>query len=204
MRQIKLAPIVEGDGEVPSVPILLRRICTEVIPHAVAHVLTPIRQPREKLLANKDDCLAKSIRLAVNKLHQLVVPDSAELILLLVDADKDCAANLAPAALQLARDQRSDMDIACVLAVVEYETWFAAGAESLLKYLLIDDPSGIPINPEQEGRGKGWIKRHFRGAKYSETVDQPKLTAAMDLHLCRARSPSFDKLCRELESRLQA
>ena len=37
------------------------------------------------------------------------------------------------------------------------------------------------------------------GAKYSESIDQAKLTAHMDLSLCRTRAPSFDKLCRELE-----
>jgi hypothetical protein len=37
---------------------------------------------------------------------------------------------------------------------------------------------------------------------YAETVDQPRLTAAMDLQMCRERSKSFDKLCRELEKRL--
>lgn len=34
------------------------------------------------------------------------------------------------------------------------------------------------------------------------TVDQPAMTSHMDLHLARERSPSFDKLCRELERRL--
>ena len=32
---------------------------------------------------------------------------------------------------------------------------------------------------------------------------QPGMTQAMDMALCRRRSPSFDKLCRELERRLQ-
>jgi predicted ATPase len=39
--------------------------------------------------------------------------------------------------------------------------------------------------------------------KYSETIDQPAMTADMDLSLCRRRSPSFDKLCRELEKRFR-
>ena len=33
--------------------------------------------------------------------------------------------------------------------------------------------------------------------------NQPRMTAAMDLALCRRRSPSFDKLCRELKQRLR-
>jgi len=38
--------------------------------------------------------------------------------------------------------------------------------------------------------------------RYAETIDQVRLTTAMDLNLCRSRSKSFDKLCRELEKRL--
>lgn len=51
---------------------------------------------------------------------------------------------------------------------------------------------------------KAWIEKRIKAPKYSETVDQPAMTAAMDLALCRSRSPSFDKLCRELEKRCGA
>lgn len=43
-------------------------------------------------------------------------------------------------------------------------------------------------------------QQHIRAARYSETADQPKLTHSMDLMMTRDRSPSFDKLCREIES----
>ena len=203
MRQLKVAPIVEGDGEVPSVPVLLRRISSELIPDSVVHLLRPIRQPRQKLLTNKDQCLANSLGLAVSKLRQFHVPDADELILLLLDADSDCAAQIGPATLESAQTLRGDVDIACVFAVLEYETWFVAAAQSLQSHLDIVDVTSLPLDPEGQRCRKAWIKDHFRGAKYSETVDQPKLTAAMDLRLCRERSPSFDKLCRELESRLK-
>jgi hypothetical protein len=55
---------------------------------------------------------------------------------------------------------------------------------------------------EQDGLSKGWIKSRIRRPKYSVTADMPRLTAAMDSKLCRSRSPSFDKLCRELGARL--
>lgn len=202
MWQVKVAPIVEGDGEVPAVPILLRRIASELLTDTVVHVLKPIRQPRERLLANKDNCLRNSVGLAINKLRQFQVPDACELVLLLVDADKDCAAKIGPETLELLRTIRSDVDSTCVLAVVEYETWFVAAAESLEKYLDLDSTEQIPDDPERSRCRKKWVEARYRGTKYVEPVDQPKLTAAMDLHLCRRRSPSFDKLCRELEARL--
>jgi hypothetical protein len=202
VQHLKLMPIVEGDGEVPAVRILLNRICTELLTDVVPHVLTPIRQKRDRLLTNKDSCLDKAVNLAVSKLSQLDVLDAHSLIVLLMDADDGCAAQLGPEILRMAHTARSDADIAVVLAVSDFETWFVAAAASLLSFLQIDDENAIPADPEALKRGKGWIKRHFNGPKYSETVDQPKLTASMNLALCRERSPSFDKLCREIELRV--
>ncbi len=80
-------------------------------------------------------------------------------------------------------------------------TWFAAACTSLEEYLDLSRGS-LPQEPERERLGKAWIQKRFRGTSYSETIDQPKLTSRMDLAACRRRSPSFDKLCRELEKRL--
>ncbi|MGD9855928.1 MAG: DUF4276 family protein [Planctomycetaceae bacterium] len=204
MRHLKVMPIVEGDGEVPAVPILLRRICAELMTDVVPYILTPIRQPKDRLLANKDACLEKAVNLAVKKLRQFRVPDAHDLVLVLVDADDQCAAQTGPLTFEIAHKARSDADIAVVLAVPEYETWFVAAAPSLYEFVSIDDPANTPTQPDADRIGKAWIKKHFIGPKYSETVDQPKLTAKMDLTLCRTRSPSFDKLCREMEARNNA
>ncbi len=120
------------------------------------------------------------------------------MILILIDADADCARELGPKLLDIARESRRDKSISCVLAVVEYETWFVACATSLAELLNLGDGE-LPTDPESHKMGKGWIERRFKGLKYSETVDQPKMTARMDLQMCRARSPSFDKLCRDME-----
>jgi hypothetical protein len=93
------------------------------------------------------------------------------------------------------------VDVICVVANIEYETWFVAAAESLCDFLNESIAVDISNDPETQRQGKGWIERHFSGVKYSETQDQPAMTAKMDLAICRKRSPSFDKLCRELELR---
>jgi hypothetical protein len=124
-------------------------------------------------------------------------------VLILLDADKDPPCQLGPELLSLAFKQHHGANIACVLAKTEYETWFVAAAQSL-RELLDVDPNEIPQSPEDARLGKGWVDRHFRAAKYSERIDQPRMTARMDLNLCRARSPSFDKLCRELEKQISA
>ena len=199
MSRLRVAPIVEGHGEYNAVRTLLERVWCELLGGAFIEVLRPIRRPRSKLV--KKDELIKAVKLAALKLHTEPISVDPRLILVLIDADTDAPCVKGPELLSYAQDGRRDFDTACVLANVEYETWFVAAADSLRKYLTLPAPDELPEEPEQSRLGKGWVKRHFRG-NYSETIEQPAMTATMDLASCRERSPSFDKLCRDLEQRL--
>jgi hypothetical protein len=192
-----IAPIVEGHGEVEAVRTLLTRVFLEVLESPIVPaVLQPIRVSKSKVIRD-DRELLRAVDLAALKIGK----DRAGLILLLLDGDRDPACLLAPRLLTTIRESRSHLDVACVLAVAEYETWFVAAASSLSRFLHPSFESAIPADPEGTGVGKGWIERFFVESKYSETVDQARLTAAFDLRMARERSPSFDKLCRELERR---
>lgn len=194
---LSIAPIVEGDGEVVAVPILLRRLIPHLCADAFAEILRPIRQPRDRLVHNKDECLKNSILLAAAKLKQLDVERAASLILGLCDADDDCVKTLAEQMGAVGSAAASQHSVSTILAVQEYETWFVGAAESLDRFLhLTREP---PENPELSGSKKRWVEDRFKGTKYSETVDQARMTAEMDLGLCRQRCPSFDKLCRDIE-----
>ena len=201
MSRLRVVPIVEGHGDYQAVRTLLYRIWTELLGGQHMDVLRPIRQPRSKLV--QTDGLHKAVDLAVSKLLHAGPPGDPQLVLLLIDAHEACPAQLGPQLLARAREHRKDADLSCVLAKTEYETWFVAAAESLHDYLELGPNDVVPEAPEDSGAGKAWIDRHFKGTKYSETVDQPAMTAKLDLAKCRRRSPSFDKLCRELEKRLQ-
>ena len=203
VSRLRIVPIVEGHGEQRAVRILLDRIWRELIHGDYIDVLTPIRQ-RKAALTGKPPALSRALDLAMGKLANPDLKPTPAIILILVDADKDLPCRLGPELLQLARSTRSDADIACVIANIEYESWFVAAAESLKDYLEFQPNDVLPVNPEQNRLGKAWISRRFRGVKYSETVDQPKLTARMDLVEARAHSASFDRLCRELERRFQS
>jgi hypothetical protein len=189
---VRVAPIVEGHGEVEAVRLLLERIWIEEAGATGLQVLTPIRQPRLRL--TRSEHLLKAVELALLKLGS-----GGGLVLLMLDNDPSpeppCA--LAPALVDIVRQHRSDADFACVLANPEYETWFVAAAESLSSPDVSLPP--IPEDPEAGRMKKAWVKKYLC-PNYSETVDQPALTARMDLAACRRRSPSFDKLCRELEA----
>lgn len=201
MSRLRVAPIVEGHGECEAVRTLLQRIWHEMLHGEHIDVLRPIREPRAKII--RQDTLSKKIDLAARKLSQNTVPGDRNLIFILLDADKDLPCILAPQILERAVQSRSDMDLICVIANPEYETWFVGACESLRDFLHFESHD-VPRHPEQSKSRKAWIENHFKlkNAVYSETIDQPRMTAKMDLSLCRKRCPSFDKLCRELEKRI--
>jgi hypothetical protein len=201
MSRIAVAPIVEGQGDEAAVRLLVQRVWTELLGGEYADVVKPIRRSRGLLLRHDSGDLEKAIRFALLKLEE----HGGGLVLILIDAEDDCITHrpLGPAILERAIKVRSDIDLSVVIANVMYETWFVAAADSLIDYLDLSDKASIPEDPEQARAGKGWIKQRIKSGKYSETADQAALTARMDLSLCRSRSPSFDKLCRELEKRFK-
>ena len=199
MHRLRIAPIVEGHGEEASLRLLLQRVGRELF-HAHIDVVQPIRGKRMRLVQLGD--LERSIQHAIRKLRDLESDDPA-VVLVLLDADDDLPCELGPTILGMARLARRDVDVFCVIANVEYETWLIAGADSLVEDLDLSRDRELPPSPEAQRLGKAWIQRRFRKRRsYSPTTDQPAMTSRMDLERARERSPSFAKLCRELEKRL--
>lgn len=198
MRNLVVAPVVEGHGEYNSIRILLVRLWREICGGEYLEVIRPVRRPRSKLVQEVE--LKKAVEFASLKLQGSISADHPGLVLILLDANSDPACVLGPKLLAWARQVAWGCEVSCVLANPEYESWFVASAESLTGYL--DLSQGMPpAEPERSRSGKKWIEVRYRGSAYSETVDQPAMTAMMSLDTCRARSPSFDKLCREMLAR---
>ncbi|HXV59938.1 MAG TPA: DUF4276 family protein [Vicinamibacteria bacterium] len=195
-RTLRVAPIVEGHGEVAAVRTLIQRIWTEVVQGDYVDVLSPIRQPKSKLI--REQGLERAVRLATAKLTQQQTERVQSLILVLVDADEDCPAELGSRLIERARSSTHVNAEVCI-AQPEYETWFAGAATSLEEFLDLGN-APVPEDPEAQRAGKAWIKDRFRGAKYSETVDQVRLTARMDLLDCQRRCPSFSRMCAKLKA----
>jgi hypothetical protein len=204
-----VVPIVEGQTEAGCVERLLQRVWAEPLAGPVRlQVLTPSRGKRDALASPAGTDLAGKIKEACLKLSQRLRRDSSGrgLLLLLLDAEGDCPAELAPRLLQAARLARSDTDIACVLAKRMFENWIVAGASTLAGVNGLPDPLRPPDNPEDRS-GTAWLDQQLRSQKrtrrYKKTADAAVFVREMSLEQCRARSPSFDKLCRELALRLQ-
>jgi hypothetical protein len=190
---VRLGCIVEGHGETKALPILLRRIAFETCPECGLAIPHPIRVPRSKLL--KAGELERHVELAAEK----VAPNGAVIVLL--DADDDCPAQLAPELLNRARAARPDVPLCVVLARREFESWFLAAASSLGGHRGL--PAGLepPANAELIRGAKEWLGERMAVGRYSETVDQPALTQSFDLAAART-SPSFDKFYREVSQLL--
>ena len=196
---LRVGLIVEGQGEYEAVRTLLGRVWYELLGGDFIEVIRPFRQPQGRLL--QKEWLKKTVDAVQIKLRANLPEGTRSLVLILIDAETLCPKELAPRLLGWAREARSDADIACVLPNPMFETWFAAAAASLAGVNGL--PGNLPVPADSEGKrlGKPWIRSHL-ARKYSETVDQPRFAAKIDLHACRENSASFDKLCRELTGRL--
>lgn len=188
-----IVAIVEGDGEVDAVPVLVRRIGLEVSPLVPPDVRRPIRVSRNQFL--KPGEVERYVNMAAAR-----GADEGR-ILILLDADKDCPAVLGPRVLQRARVARSDRRIEMVLANHEYESWFIAAVDSLEGTRGIPAGTEVPQNPESIRGAKEWVRDRMDGP-YRPTADQATFTARFDMTLARRRSPSFDKMWRAVSALL--
>jgi hypothetical protein len=132
-------------------------------------------------------------------------------ILVLRDADEDCAQQVAFAFAARARDGAGwrGVPIAIVVPRCEYEAWFLANLEgdgaSIREYLSLPDDAR-PAKPAEEwGDAKGWLTEHMPpGRPYKPTSHQAHLTQDLDLDLTAQHSRSFQRLLHAVEELLDA
>jgi hypothetical protein len=113
MPSLPIACIVEGHGEVEAVPILVRRIAERVDPTLYIQARRPLRITRSQLVRAGE--LERAVELAARQVGRHGG------ILVLIDSDDDCPAQLGPQLLDRARKARNDLPIGVVLAKREFE-----------------------------------------------------------------------------------
>lgn len=193
---INVVSIVEGDGEVVALPVLLRRIGEWLSPAVPVNVSRPIRVRRDQFL-NRQDVFVKQLRLA-----EAMCP-APGWILILLDADDDCPSTLAADIYQRAKALVLDREFSVVLANHEYEAWFVAAASSLDGKRGFCLPGVVP-EAEMVRGAKQWLSKQIRQGAYHEVVDQPAFSAVMNLQLAHENSRSFRKLCDDWAKRIGA
>jgi len=180
-----IQPIVEGQGDEAAVPLLLRRLRDEAQAWGL-EVGRPHRRRRTQLV--KKDSLQSAAQIAALR-------EDCAAILVLFDADDDCPKELAPTLEEWAREAAGGKPCAVVMANREYEAWFLASIEALRGRASILPDATSHHEPEVPRDAKGELERRMpRGASYSATVDQPELTAHLDLESAYRGCRSFRRL----------
>lgn len=187
---ITIASIVEGDGEVSALPILLRRLAVERPSFAMVNPIQPIRVRRDKFI-NDDDEFRRQLLLAAAK------AGADGWVLVVLDADDDCPAALGKTLYERAKMHIPHRRLSMVLANREFEAWFIASAQSLNGTRGFMIAPNEQIEAERPRNAKGWIREHMQGGTYSEILDQPAFAARFDLQQALDHSRSFRKLCKE-------
>lgn len=189
---ISIASIVEGDGEVSALPVLLRRLSDWLPASAYPQPLPPIRVRRDRFL-NRDDEFRKQLLLAASKCGD------QGWILVVLDADDDCPVKLAATVYLRAQQYVAHRRLSVVIANREFEAWFIAAAHSLDGHRGFRAPK-VVVNAEVPRDAKGWLRSHIDGGTYREVLDQAAFAAAIDLQQAFDNSRSFRKLCKEWQT----
>ena len=172
MRQI--VSIVEGQGDAAALPVLIRRVLEAQGASDALQVLKPKFGRKGKADLLRAGELERQARRALNKAK------GDARVLVLIDADDDCAATRGPE-LQQRLDREFGAGVcAAVLAVREYENWLIADEATL-------DAKRALSNRRTDRRS------------YRPTADQADLTAEVDIDTVRTHCRSFRKLWREVE-----
>lgn len=182
---MKIYPLVEGHGEVEAVPVLLRRLLAEAQCNAV-DVGRPIRRTQSQLRSQAG--VQAGVRLA------LLQPECAAVVILF-DGEDDCPKELAARVRAWANEVAAGNPCDVVVAYREYETWFLAAIESLRGQYGIHADAAAPAKPDSKRDAKGALEEFMPYDRaYSETSDQPAMSAVFDMKLAHQRNRSFRKL----------
>lgn len=188
---IRVASVVEGDGEVMALPVLLRRLAQWRTPGINTQVLPPIRVAKDRFL-NRPMEFERHLQLAAAKCGD------EGWVLLLLDADDDCPAAKGAELTARAHEVLPHRRLAVVLANREYEAWFIAAAASLNGCRgFMHGEQDAKVDAEQPRNAKGWMAQRMAARVYRETTDQAAFSAVFDLDMAFGNSRSFRKLCSE-------
>jgi len=183
-----IVPIVEGFAEVESLPILLRRVLNRIGSSEI-RVAHPFRVKRYQVV--REGQLERALQQAVRSRAD---PGG---VLILLDADDDCPAELGPRLLNRCR-KATQLPVSVILATREFEAWFLGAKESLRGTRGIATDATSPQDPENVRGAKERLTRNMVQRRYVAVDDQPALAQAMDLEMAQARCPSFDKFVRQV------
>ena len=190
-----ILPIVEGHSEEGAVPVLLRRLLSQ-LERPEIQVARPFRVSRLKMVRPGE--IERAIVQGIRDRRGVAA------ILVILDADDDDPLGLEASLLERCRTA-SPLPSGVVAACREFEAWFLGSKDSLRGICGIRPDANAPDGPESIRDAKGRLTSNMAGnRRYLEVVDQPVFAAKMDLDLVLRRCLSFQRLTTELERILAA
>ena len=178
-----IVPIVEGQGEVGSIPVLMRRLIAEWSKYELT-IARPVRVKRYQVV--KEGELERRVQLAMTR-------PSCQAVIIILDADDDCPKDLGVVLLQRAKQVARNIPVSVVLPKSELESWFISSIESLQGIRGIMTSVSSPSNPESVRDAKRFLTEVMGGHHYSEVDDQPAFAAQFDLTQAHTHCRSFRK-----------
>ncbi len=181
--------LVEGKGEEGAVPILLRRF-REISGAFSVDFGRPIRRHRSELV--NESPLRRAVQVALRQ------EQGCHGILILFDADKDCPKDLVLKVQSWAQAEAGRVPCEVVIAHHEFESWFLGSMESLRDRRNIRSDAASLADPESVRGAKEKLQSSML-KPYSETLDQPALTALFDLAAAHRSCRSFRRMVHAFE-----
>jgi hypothetical protein len=164
--------VVEGEGEIPAVPLLLRKWLQQ-------------RGDFRDLLGKPIPCYGRDKALRPKGVEGKVATAAARpgcrAVLVLLDGEGDPVCRLGPKLLKRASGV-TGIPVEVCLADPNYEAWFLASSETLG---LPELSFGMRNNPAAA------VKAALLPSKYVKPTWQPRLTDRMDIELARSRDSSL-------------
>ncbi len=197
MTERLIVPVVEGHGEATALPAILHRMTAAIGHSGRLRVNPPIRVKAGSFVQPGHGDFSRYVQLAAAKSVQ-----DAGLVLILLDCEDECPAQLGPALLQRALAVRSDAAYLVVLACREFETWFIAAARSLRGGDGLTEGTEPPTDPEVIRNAKGWLGERMAFG-YDPVIHQLALGRRFDLKQASTIA-SFDRFYQRLEQFLDA
>ncbi len=151
---VKVGVVVEGHGDRAALPVVLRRLVSHLRPGVSVAVARPVRVARDGLVRRRGE-RHRAIELAGAK------AGVGRPVLLVVDADDDCPAELARTWLSDARRDCPGPPVYVVVAKREFEAWFLASAHSLGGKRGLAHDLEPPPDPEAVQGAKEWLSRRM-------------------------------------------
>lgn len=187
---MKLGLVVEGDGEVAALPILIRRHLHE------NREIYDLEVARPKNSKGRGNLEAPG---GVERYAQhAALPDDVCGVLVLCDADNDMVCEFGPAMQARAAAAVHAKPVTVTLAVSEFENWIVASSETMgeLEAPETEDFERLSAEPV--------IRRWRHPRSYVKPLHQPSYADQLDFELVSSRCPSFARLIRCLDELIDA